>query len=239
MKLVGMQRLHERFWTSPRDRGAILRDEAGWDAKVARKILDIYESCMLVDAMSGVQRFDRIFSYLQTVFREFVDSGPIAHEPVMGVKVTLTDATIHNDPAHTGYNEVTTMVSAGLNMGFLTGKPGLFEPVLNVDIKTPTDTQGQVIKVLTGHRGQIITIEGEEDNVTVKGSLPTAETIGIADEFRSATAGRSFFGYQFRGFEGVPTILQEELILEIRKRKGMAEEMPSLSSWNRWVYKRT
>ena len=223
----------------PRDRGAILRDEAGWDAKVARKILDIYESCMLVDAMSGVQRFDRIFSYLQTVFREFVDSGPIAHEPVMGVKVTLTDATIHNDPAHTGYNEVTTMVSSALNMSFLTGKPGLYEPVLNTDIKTPTDTQGQVIKVLTGHRGQVLTIEGEEENVTVKGTLPTAETIGIADEFRSATAGRSFFGYQFRGFEGVPTSLQEDLILEIRKRKGMAEEMPSLSSWNRWVYRRT
>ena len=223
----------------PRDRGAILRDEAGWDAKVARKILDIYESSILVDAMSGVQRFDRIFSYLQTVFREFIDQGPIAREPVMGVKVTLTDATIHNDPAHTGYNEVTTMVSSALNMGFLTGKPGLYEPVLNADIKTPTDTQGQVIKVLTAHRGQILTIEGEEDNVTVKGTLPTAETIGIADEFRSATAGRSFFGYQFRGFEGVPTSLQEELVLEIRKRKGMPEEMPSLSSWSRWVYKRT
>jgi elongation factor 2 len=223
----------------PRERGAILRDEAGWDAKEARKILDIYESCMLVDAMSGVQRFDRIFSYLQTTFREFVDQGPIAREPVMGVKVTLTDATVHNDPAHTGYNEVTTMVSSGLNMGFLTGKPGLYEPVLNADIKTPTDTQGQVIKVLTGHRGQILTIEGEEENVTVKGTLPTAETIGIADEFRSATAGRSFFGYQFRGFEGVPTSLQEEIILEIRKRKGMPEEMPNLGSWNRWIYKRT
>jgi elongation factor 2 len=237
IELIKKKKVH--MDQQPRDRAAILRDEAGWDAKVARKILDIYESCMLVDAMSGVQRFDRIFSYLQTVFREFVDSGPIAHEPIMGVKVTLTDATIHNDPAHTGYNEVTTMVSAGLNMGFLTGKPGLYEPVLNADIKTPTDTQGQVIKVLTGHRGQILTIEGEEDNVTVKGTLPTAETIGIADEFRSATAGRSFFGYQFRGFEGVPTSLQEEIILEIRKRKGMAEEMPNLGSWNRWIYKRT
>ncbi|MBE0526992.1 MAG: hypothetical protein IH631_08625, partial [Candidatus Thorarchaeota archaeon] len=77
------------------------------------------------------------------------------------------------------------------------------------------------------------------DNVTVKGTLPTASTIGIADEFRSATAGRSFFGYQFRGFEGVPSSLQEELILEIRKRKSMPEEMPNLSSWNRWIYKRT
>ncbi len=60
-----------------RERATILRDEAGWDAKRARKILDIYESCMLVDAMSGVQRFDRIYSYLDTVFREFVESGPI------------------------------------------------------------------------------------------------------------------------------------------------------------------
>ncbi len=222
-----------------RERAAILRDEAGWDAKEARKILDIYESSMLVDAMSGVQRFERIFSYLQTTFREFIDGGPIAKEPVMGVKVVLTDATVHTDPAHTGYNEVATMVSAGLNMGFLTGKPGLFEPVLNTDIKTPTDTQGQVIKVLTGHRGQIVTIEGEEDTVTVRGTLPTAETIGIADEFRSATAGRSFFGYEFRGFEPLPGNMQEEIILEIRERKGMPQEMPSLSSWNRWIYKRT
>jgi elongation factor 2 len=222
-----------------RERATILRDEAGWDAKEARKILDIYESSMLVDAMSGVQRFDRIYSYLETVFREFIDGGPIAREPVMGVKVTLTDATVHNDPAHTGYNEVATMVSSGLNMGFLTGKPGLYEPVLNADIKTPPDTQGAIIKVLTGHRGQIVTIEGEEDVVAIKGTLPTAETIEIADEFRSASAGRSFFGYEFRGFESLPTNLQEEIILEIRARKKMPEEMPSLSSWNRWIYKRT
>ncbi|MFW9834005.1 MAG: GTP-binding protein [Candidatus Thorarchaeota archaeon] len=222
-----------------RERAQILRDEAGWDAKEARKILDIYQSSMLVDAMSGVQRFDRIFSYLQTTFREFIEGGPIAREPVMGVKVVLTDATVHTDPAHTGYSEVATMVSAGLNMGFLTGIPGLYEPVLNTDIKTPPDTQGAVIKVLTGHRGQIITIEGEEDVVAVKGTLPTAETIGIADEFRSATAGRSFFGYEFRGFEPVPSNLQEEIILEIRKRKDMPQEMPNLGSWNRWIYKRT
>jgi elongation factor 2 len=222
-----------------RERAQILRDEAGWDAKKARKILDIYESSMLVDGMSGVQRFDRIYSYLDTVFREFIDQGPLAREPVMGVKVVLTDATVHTDPAHTGYNEVATMTSSGLNMSFLTAGAGLYEPILNTDIKTPTDTQGGVIRVLTGHRGQVITIDAEEDTVTVKGVLPTAETIGIADEFRSATAGRSFFGYEFRGFEPVPTSMQEEKILEIRERKGMPNQMPSTSSWSRWVYKRT
>jgi elongation factor 2 len=222
-----------------RERAAILRDEAGWDAKEARKILDIYETNMLVDAMSGVQRFDRILSYVQNVFRDFCEDGPLAHEPVMGCKVVLTDATVHVDPAHTGYSEVATMTSSGLNMSFLTGKAGLYEPILNVDIKTPTDTQGSVIKVLTSHRGQIVTIEGEEDSVTIRGTLPTAETIGIADEFRSSTAGRSFFGYEFKGFEALPVNMQEEKIIEIRKRKGMPEELPNLSSWSRYVYRRT
>ena len=237
VELIKKQRIKKD--QNARERAAILRDEAGWDAKEARKILDIYESSMLVDAMSGVQRFDRIYSYLETTFREFIDQGPIAKEPVMGVKVILTDATVHNDPAHTGYNEVATMTSSGLNMSFLTAAAGLYEPILNADIKTPTDTQGAVIKVLTGHRGQILTIEAEEDTVTIRGILPTAETIGIADEFRSAAAGRSFFGYEFRGFEPVPGSMQEEKILEIRARKGMPEEMPSTSSWSRWVYKRT
>ncbi|MFW9909323.1 MAG: GTP-binding protein [Candidatus Thorarchaeota archaeon] len=222
-----------------RERAAILRDEAGWDAKDARKILDIYEGSMLIDGMSGVQKFERIWPYVQSTWREFIDEGPIAHEPVMGVKITLTDATIHTDPAHTGFNEVATMTSSGLNMSFLTAEPALFEPILNADIKTPPDTQGGVIKVLTGHRGQILTIEAEEDTVTIKGTLPTAETIGIADEFRSATAGRSFFGYQFRGFEQLPNNMQEEKILEIRARKGMPAELPNTGSWSRWVYKRT
>ncbi len=222
-----------------RERAQILRDEAGWDAKEARKILDIYETNILVDAMSGVQRFDRILPYVTTIFHDFCDKGPLAHEPVMGVRAVITDATVHTDPAHTGYSEIATMTTSALNMSFLTADPALYEPVLNVDIKTPIDTQGGVIKVLTGHRGQVLTIEGEEETVTIKGTLPTAETIGIADEFRSATAGRSFFGYEFRGFEPLPSNLQKEIILEIRKRKGMPEELPSTSSWSRYIYKRT
>jgi elongation factor 2 len=70
-------------------------------------------------------------------------------------------------------------------------------------------------------------------------SCCTPELISNVDEFRRATAGRSFFGYEFKGFEPVPGSLREELILEIRDRKKRPAEMPSLSSWSRWVYKRT
>ena len=35
------------------------------------------------------------------------------------------------------------------------------------------------------------------------------------------------------------TSLEEDLILEIRKRKNMPAEMPSTKSWDRFIYKKT
>ena len=79
----------------------------------------------------------------------------------------------------------------------------------------------------------------EGEYVRVQGQLPAAELIGIADEIRGATQGRAFFGYEFKGFEKVPPNLEEDLILEIRRRKGMPEELPSGKSWERFIYKKT
>ena len=227
-----------KIWADQRDkpRAKILREEANWDAKEARKIWDVYEGCILVNGSSGVQRLDRIKSYVEGAFRDWVSGGPLAKEPVMGVKVTFTDATIHEDPAHTSYNEVAAMTFAGLTMSFLSSKPKLYEPIQKVDIKTPAGTEGNIISVLTSHRGQILDISQEEDLMHVSGKIPASETVGIADEFRSATAGRALFGYEFLGFEPVPST--EEMILDLRKRKGMPVEQPNTSSWERFVYAR-
>ena len=74
----------------------------------------------------------------------------------------------------------------------------------------------------------------------VKGKLPASEISGgIADDFRGATQGRAFFGYEFIGFEPVPKALSEKYILEIRKRKGMPDHLPDGSSYKRFLYVRT
>ncbi|MHA1274731.1 MAG: elongation factor EF-2, partial [Promethearchaeota archaeon] len=79
----------------------------------------------------------------------------------------------------------------------------------------------------------------EGEMVRVQGVLPAAEIVGIADEIRGATQGRAFFGYEFAGFEKVPASMEESIILQIRKRKGMPEELPKTKSWERFIYKRT
>ncbi|MHA1885357.1 MAG: hypothetical protein ACW96S_09920, partial [Promethearchaeota archaeon] len=108
-----------------------------------------------------------------------------------------------------------------------------------IDIKTPQGTEGGVTAIITKRRGRITNVIPEGEYVRIKGQIPTKETIGIADDIRGSTQGRAFFGYEFKGFEKIPSSMEEDLILEIRKRKNMKLEMPNRSSWDRFIYKRT
>ncbi len=216
----------------------ILKKKANWDAKEAKRVWDAFEGNILLDGTSGVQRLERIKSYVISAFREFCGGGPLAKEPVTGVKAIFTDATIHTDPAHTGYGEIATMTTAGLVLSFFTADSKLFEPIQKVDVKVPAGYQGSIIRILNQHRGRIkeINIDGGFEIVT--GELPASETVQIADEFRGATEGRSMFGYEFKGFEPIPAAYHEKTIMEIRKRKGMSQDPPSGKNFERFIYSR-
>ncbi|TFG09611.1 MAG: elongation factor EF-2, partial [Promethearchaeota archaeon] len=222
-----------------KERAKILREQAGWDTKEARKIVAIYKSNMIVNATSGLQRFDRIKNDMISAFIDWVEESPLAKEPGMGIKMTFTDLVIHEDPRHTQYAQTASMMYSGLSLAFLTAKPHVYEPIQKIDVKTPVGSEGGVIAIINKHRGRIGNVIPEGEYVRVQGALPAAEIVGIADEIRGATQGRAFFGYEFSGFEKVPASIEEDLILDIRRRKGMPVEMPSSKSFERFIYKRS
>ena len=227
------------YLQNEKERAQILREEAGWDAKEARRIVDVYKGNLLVNGTSGLQRFDRVKNDLVSSFRNWLEECILAKEPAMGIKVTFTDMVIHEDPRHTQFAQTASMSYSGLSLAMLDADPHLFEPIQRIDVKTPQGTEGGVNSIINKHRGRIHNVIPEGEYVRVQGQIPAAEIIGIADEIRSSTQGRAFFGYEFLGFERVPTSLEEDVILEIRKRKGMPDSMPSTKSWERFIYKRT
>lgn len=222
-----------------KERAQILREEAGWDAKEARRIVDVYKGNLLVNGTSGLQRFDRVKNDLVSSFRNWLEECIIAKEPAMGIRATFTDMVIHEDPRHTQFAQTASMTYSALSLAMLEADPHLYEPIQRIDIKTPQGTEGGVSSIINKHRGRIHNVIPEGEYVRVQGQIPAAEIIGIADEIRSSTQGRAFFGYEFLGFERVPSSLEEDVILEIRKRKGMPESMPNTKSWERFIYKRT
>jgi len=223
-----------------KDRAKVLVAEAGWDSKVARNIWDVYEGNILVNGTHGLQRLDRIKSYVIGAFRDWLSNGPLAKEPVNGMVVTFTDCTIHEDTAHTGYGEIAGMTVAGLSLSFMTTKPKIYEPIQRVEIKTPAGTEGSIISVLSSHRGTVMNMFPDESSggalVIIQGKLPASETVVIADEFRSATEGKAFFSYQFYGFEPVPD--NNKVMMEIRKRKKLPLTQPDMSGFDRFIYVR-
>ena len=222
-----------------KERAAILREEAGWDAKEARRIVDIFKGNMLVNGTSGLQRFDRIKNDLVGAFRNWLNECILAKEPALGIKVVFTDMVIHEDPRHTQFTQTASMAYSGLALTMLDADPHIYEPVQRIDVKTPQGTEGGVSSIINKHRGRIHNVIPEGEYVRVKGQIPAAEIIGIADEIRSSTQGRAFFGYEFKGFEKVPSSLETDVILEIRKRKNMPAEMANTKSWDRFIYKRS
>jgi elongation factor 2 len=236
-KLIESRKINDL--QNQKDRAQILREEAGWDAKEARRIVDVYHGSLLVNGTSGLQRFDRVKSYLTAAFRDWLGSCILAKEPATGFKVVFTDMTIHEDPRHTQYGQIAGMAFSAMSLAMLDADPHLYEPIQKIDVKTPSGTEGNVTAIISKKRGRITNVIPEGEYVRVQGVIPAAETIGLADDIRGTTQGRAFFGYEFSGFEKVPPSLEEDLILEIRKRKNMPLEMPSTKSWERFIYKKT
>jgi elongation factor 2 len=235
-----------------KDRANFLRD-AEWDKKESRRIWAIEGMNVLVNGTMGVQRLDRIKGYVTATFREFCQASALAKEPAMGLKVTITDASIHEDPAHTKSAQIFVMTVSALNISFLTGNPALYEPLLRIDIKVVAEYMGAIMTILTQHRGKIVETTQSGETVQIHGEVPASEavragggegadgTAGIAEELRSATQGRAMFGYQFARFQILPKSLQEQIILGIRERKKdagveISPELPSPFTFKNRMY---
>ncbi|MCD6340526.1 MAG: elongation factor EF-2 [Desulfurococcales archaeon] len=211
-----------------RERAKILRDQAGWEYDEARRIWAIDENYnILVDKTVGVQHLREVKDTIIQGFRLAMREGPLAMEPVRGVKVILHDAVIHEDPAHRGPAQIYPAVRNPIYAGMLMSRPTLLEPLQKLDIRTPMDFMSSVIGVITKRRGRVLNvIQHSSSIVRILAEIPVAESMDLAEALRSATAGRAFWGTEFSRWAPVPDSLLLELVRKIRERKGLKPEPP-------------
>jgi elongation factor 2 len=213
--------------------------EGAWDNKFGRGYWAHSDTNLLIENTKGVQRLDRIQEFVIQAWREFCRGSTIAGEPLMGVLFEITDAVVHVDPAHTGVTEIVSMMSSACNLTYLSAKPKLLEPLMRIEVKAPTDYVGAITGLLSQKRGVIEEIGDRSGVSVVKALIPTVETIELADELRGATAGRGFFGYEFAKFAEIPAHLFDKTVDHLRERNGLNPQIPTASTWERFIYKQT
>ena len=151
-------------------------------------------------------------------------SGPTANEPCQGMLIKLVDAKLHEDAIHRGPAQVIPAVRNALYGAITISTPTILEPMQKVFINTPQELMGDASKELNQRRSEVKDMKTEGDSVIIEAKAPVAEMFGFASAIRSATGGRVLWNTENTGFEPLPRQLQDDVVKQIRERKGLKPE---------------
>jgi len=205
--------------------------DMGWTKVHGRGVLSIENACVFVDATKGIQNLFETRELLIEAFKEVVKRGPRAHEKMMGVKIILNDAKLHEDAIHRGPAQTIPAVRNGINGALVSAGVALLEPKQNVYITVPQELMGSVTGEMAQRRAEIAGMESEGDMAVITAKAPVKEMFGFASEIRSATGGRALWSTEFSGYEELPRDLLDDITEEIRQRKGLKPEMPRAENY--------
>jgi elongation factor G len=149
---------------------------------------------------------------------ETLPKGPLAHSPIVDVRVTLLDGSSHSvDSSEMAFKMA---ASQALKQGILEARPVLLEPVMNLKIRIPSEHLGDVMSDISGKRGSVHGVDPDGDMATIDAEAPLSEVQRYATDLRALTGGRGRFTIEFDRYLEVPAHVQEELL----KALASAEE---------------
>jgi len=144
--------------------------------------------------------------------REFLTHGPLGF-PLVDLSVTLTNGSYHNvDSSEQAFKQAARLA---MQTGIPQAEPTLLEPILRVEVTTPSEFTSKVLQLLSGRRGQILGYEGRNDWQgwdNVSAYLPQAEMQNFIVELRSLTLGVGSFQWEYDHLQEVPEKLAERVI---------------------------
>jgi len=196
-------------------------DAIGMPAKESKKIRQVFNGNILVDATRGIVHIGEIIELTMDAFEQVMKEGPLAKEPCVKLMVRLTDCKLHEDAIHRGPAQVLPAVRSAIKNAMMTASPLLFEPIQVIQIEAPSAYMGEITRLVQNKRGQLIDVNQEGEHMSVKAKLPVAESFGLANDLRSCTSGRGNYFLVDQRFEKLPNELQQKVIAGLRQRKGL------------------
>jgi elongation factor G len=145
--------------------------------------------------------------------------GPLSGFPVVDVQVAVYDGSYHAvDSSEMSFKIAGSMA---FKKAIETAHPVLLEPVMTVEIDTPTDAVGAVMGDLNARRGRIVAVNAQDHAEQIKALVPLAELLHYATALNAMTGGRGSYVMDFAQYDEVPRELATKVI-ERQKAEGQA-----------------
>jgi len=152
--------------------------------------------------------------------REALVKGPLAHYPVVDVKVTVHYGSYHDVDS----SEMAFKIAGAqaFRKGFLEAKPVLLEPIYEIEVTVPEEFMGDVMGDISSRRGKISGMATSGKMQVIKATVPLSDLHNYATKLRSITQGRGIFRRKFSHYEEVPKEVEAKIIAEAQKEKEEA-----------------
>jgi elongation factor G len=142
--------------------------------------------------------------------KEAMANGVLAGYPLIDIRVELIDGSYHDvDSSEMAFKIAGSMA---LKEGVKKAGVVLLEPVMDVEVVTPSEYMGDVMGDLSSRRGKIGGMTQRAEAQVIGASVPLAEMFGYSTTLRSITQGRAVYSMQFSRYEEVPRTKAEEIV---------------------------
>jgi elongation factor G len=168
------------------------------------------EGFEFIDAIKGGAIPAEFVRAVEKGVRELLDNGLMLGYPLVDLKVTVYDGSYHDvDSSEQAFK---IAASQAMQAASKKAQMSLLEPIMKVEVTTPSEFMGDVIGDLSSKRAQILGTEERNNATIVLAMVPLAELSGYATQLRSMSQGRASAYMEASHYEEVPqNILQAML----------------------------
>jgi elongation factor G len=168
------------------------------------------EGFEFIDAIKGGAIPAEFIKSIEKGVKETLDNGILLGYPVVDMEVTVYDGSFHDVDS----SEVAFKIAASKALQVASKKAdmALLEPIMKVEVTTPSEFMGDVIGDLSAKRAQIMGTEERGKATIVLAMVPLAELSGYSTTIRSMSQGRASYYMEPSHYEEVPKNIVEQML---------------------------
>jgi elongation factor G len=168
------------------------------------------EGFEFIDAIKGGAIPAEFIKSIEKGVKETLDNGILLGFPVVDMEVTVYDGSFHDVDS----SEVAFKIAASKALQVASKKAdmALLEPIMKVEVTTPSEFMGDVIGDLSAKRAQIMGTEERGKATIVLAMVPLAELSGYSTTIRSMSQGRASYYMEPSHYEEVPKNIVEQML---------------------------
>ena len=149
--------------------------------------------------------------YIKSVIsgvEDAMSNGVVGGYPVIDVHVDIMGGEFHDEDSSDNAFKVAAILA--VRDALENASPQLLEPVMDVEISTPIDYQGDIMGDLNRRRAVIGAMENKGTVSILKAQVPLAAMFGYMTDLRTVSSGRASYTMNPASFEPVPQAIVDE-----------------------------